>query len=138
VSSVIDEIQRRIEELDAFEAEWSTGSRKARRAALQRDLYAQTEAQLRAEQQLQSELAGSEATLNGLYEDLISKMIEVNNAAEAIQDARPENYALWNRARAVGLRGLPGRVPKLSVRTMTDRSLLAELHRLRAWSGSDI
>lgn len=136
--STIDAIQRKIDEIDAFEAEWGTGARKARKAALTRDLYAETELQLRAEQQLRADLSDADLRLANLYEEAIAKLSVVNDAFEAIQDARTEYDNLWRRAHSTGLRSIPVRVPKLSVRAVADKDVQTEIYRLRTWSGGDV
>lgn len=135
--STIGEIERKLEELDAFEAEWSTGSRKARRVALQQELYAAAEVELREEQQIRADLSDASLRLANLYEEAIAKLSVANDAFEAIQDARPEYDSLWRRAHALRLRSIPMRVPNLSIRSVADKDVQTEIYRLRSWSARE-
>jgi hypothetical protein len=136
--SAIGEIERKLEELDAFEAEWSTGSRKARRAALQQELYAAAEVELREEQQIRADLSDASLRLENLYAEAIAKLSVANDAFEAIHGARAEFDALWRRANARKLIGVPGWVARLSARMSSDKDVQTEIYRLRTWSGGDV
>jgi len=129
----VEGVQAELDRLDAFEAEFSTPSRKIRRQSLTSELYALAEKEIVDNSKLQQDIADADLALTALYDAAIEAIANANAAVEAVQSVRHPYDDLWRQGVRAGL-DVPVRVPKSDVRMSSSREWAEHVYKMRAWS----